>query len=350
MDATETVTQEAIDRLTAAEVEFDAQPGSEAYKSDQVDTTAQQPEPAAKPIIEAPTQVSTDTPATAKTPVAEPVKKDDEKVEKNTFRKDQERLQKTWKAVNDRKAALDAQEAAYKANIAQLAVREQRIQQQAAKANAPKYTPEQYDTAATTMANNAETLELQATGMEAKAQQLEDAGNYAGAEQARAHAKELRKQSNVQEAHAKQAKNTAAHMRANPDKSAEQAKATDEAHRKHYSLEAAKRWPDLTKTDSEFTKIVAGHLRVVEAQYPAMMEEPSIIFHMARLTAAEIAAARVPVMDKELGELRAKVKELEALTNPGGGTGSVQQAHGSEALLTLEQEEAELRQMASQQR
>lgn len=80
---------------------------------------------------------------------------------------------------------------------------------------------------------------------------------------------------------------------------------------------------------------------------PKMLAQPSAIYHASKLAAAELKAqqyqtesARVPGLVKELGELKAKVKELEAMTTPGSST-TAQRLGSSQT-----DEEAELEAMA----
>jgi hypothetical protein len=316
-----------------------------------------QPEEKSKPAGKTPDSKSTDTPAGAEPkPPTEPEKKIETPPEKpkkdangnvpSAFSKNAQRLEKNWKAVQERTTQLDASEAQLKQREQTIAQREQKAQLADARAKS-KFTPEQYEQAASGKLKSAETLTLQADGLDRRAEQLEADGKYGEAELAKKQAQDLREQAAGVKYTARQMKEMAENLRKNPDPTIEQHKAAMEGQKKYYLVEAAKQWPDLAKDGSEFQKQMAGHLKAAADLGIDPNEFPSIFYHAARLTAAETAAARVPAMDKELGELRAKVKELELLTTPGGGQGSAQRQPEAGA-KTDEQEEAELRHEANQ--
>jgi hypothetical protein len=86
---------------------------------------------------------------------------------------------------------------------------------------------------------------------------------------------------------------------------------------------------------------------------PAVAKLPGFIYYCAERAALKLAADRVPNLEKELGELRTKVKELDALTNPsprgGGGVQRPKSPKGWDQMSSEEQFDA-LRQEASQRR
>lgn len=287
------------------------------------------------------------TPAAAepKEKPAEPQNKVETQVDdgKSKYAKSQERLEKTWTAVNQRKAELDTREQTLAQRESQIKQQQDKFEQQKAQASA-KFTPEQYEEAGRQMADRANSYEIQAKGFEKKAEELEMQGDLTGAEQARAKAGELREASIVQKHQANQAIAHGKHLRDNPDPTAQQAKDRVEAAKKEWTIKAATQWPELSKQDSEFQKTVAGHLKALEKDAPELLEFPGIIYHVARLTAAETTAARVTVAEKKLGEAEARVKELELLTSPGGGKAAVTRQVEEPKFheMTLEQQEAAL--------
>ena len=298
-----------------------------------------------------PDSLTTDTLATAdktKQPEATDKNKTETQPEakgKSEFAKNAERLDKTWKAVNEQKSKLAEQDAQLKAREQAIAQREQKIQLDAVRAKS-KFTPEQYEATATDRLNSAEQLVLQAKGLDKQAEEMEAAGEYGKAELAKQKAQDLREQAAGEKYSAKQLKSMAENLRKNPEPTLQQHQATMEQHKKHYLLEAAKVWPDVAKEGSEFQKQMAAHLQAASQSGLDANENPVLFYHVARLTAAETAAARVPGLEKELGAAKARVKELESLTAPSGG---ITVAHKSESApadfskLTLEQQEAQLR-------
>jgi hypothetical protein len=62
---------------------------------------------------------------------------------------------------------------------------------------------------------------------------------------------------------------------------------------------------------------VAENLMNLQRQAPGILRHPQSIYLVTQLTAAESSAARVPAMEKELSQMKARVKELETLTAPG---------------------------------
>jgi alkylhydroperoxidase/carboxymuconolactone decarboxylase family protein YurZ len=103
----------------------------------------------------------------------------------------------------------------------------------------------------------------------------------------------------------------------------------------------------VAKDGSEFQNTMAAHLQAAANQGLNPEENPVVFYHVARLTAAEATAARVPKLEKELGAAQARVKELEALTAPGGGNSAAQRISTEPEdvkNLSVEQLEARMRQ------
>lgn len=340
---------EAIARLDAAEA-AESQNYSQPDPTPEAEPTdPQQPGDTPDDGSTKPDSLPNDTPAAPDTakppePKTEPIKKPDAKMDAGKFAKDKQRRDDSWKALNTEKDTHKKAVEQFQAERSNFQREQQTFQQKQAKASA-KYTPEQYEQTASSKLQVSENLSLQADGLERRSEQLEDAGKLLEAKQAKQQAQEKREEALAEKGLARQLKSLADELRKNPDPTAEQVKQKQQADLKHYTLEAAKKWPDIAKEGSEFQKNVANHLQEAARQGMDPNEHPTLVYHAARLTAAESASARVPSMEKELGELRAKVKELEALTNPGGGTTAASKIPG-ESAKTDDEEFAELRQAA----
>lgn len=352
--ATDTTVTDAMSKLEAAEA---AEPNlpQEAFEQT-ADGKLQQSEAAAENTGDPqPESLTDDTRAAAEQKTAEAtenktetqteVKTEAKADKKSEFARSGERLDKTWKAVNEAKAAQAATEATLKAREQAIAQREEQVNLQAAKAK-QKFTPDQYDTAAANKLASVETLELQARGLDAKSKEHEDAGEYGKSEMAKQQAQDLLEQAAGEKYSAKQLKEMGEQLRKNPEPTLQQHQAKMEQHRRHYLLEAAKVWPDVAKDGSEFQKSMAGHLQAAAQQGLDANENPILFYHVARLTAAETTAARVPKLEKDLGAAQARVKELEKLTAPGGGSGATQRIVEKKTSLNDDEEAAELRAFA----
>lgn len=265
---------------------------------------------------------------------------------KGQFAKAQERLHKTWDNVNARKTELDTQAQTLTQRETQLQQQQEEFERKQSTAQ-QQYQPEQYEQAATQKAKRAEGLHAQADGIEARAKKLEDDGDFTKAAGLMEEAKKIRKAAFKEEGNADDLKAHAEELRKNPPPTAKAAEEKLEGQRKEWTMKAATDFPELGKKDSELQKTVAGHLKALWETDRALASNPQIIYHVTRLAAAETAAARVPGMEKELAQAKAKVKELEGLTAP-GGAGSTQRITESKVNKTDAEEGAELRQMASE--
>lgn len=265
---------------------------------------------------------------------------------KSKYAKGQERLEKTWDDCNRRKADLDTQTQTLTQRENALKMREADFQRQQEQAQA-QHKPEEYESAAAAKLSRAQSLNLQADGLDARAVKLEDAGKDREAEDCKRQAQQLRKQAHKEEGNAEDLRAHADNLRKNPPPSAKQREDAITAQSKEWTMKAATQFPELAKQGSDLQKVVAAHLNKLSQDDPVLSNHPSVIYHVTRLAAAETAAARVPGLEKELGEAKAKVKELEALTSP-GGPGSVQQQSAPEKPKSDDEERAELGQLASQ--
>lgn len=329
--------QAEADLRQALDAPAETAPAATAPKAEPASQVPNQPAPTlTAPSATPGTLPKTDTPAAAATqppnePKTETQKADDKG--KSEFSKSGERLQKTWQAVNDRKVQLDSQETTLKQREATIVQREAKFNEQQVAARRG-VSPEQNEEAARQKATQANTLNEQAEAWEARKEKMEAEGDFAGASKAEAQAKELRKQSAQAEALADLYKANADHARKNPDKSFEQLQAQREQNLKFYTTEAAKAWPDLVKNGSEFQKSTVANIQEFRKQGLDENEYPVLRYYAAQAAALQTDAARVPELEKKLGAAEARVKELEALTAPGGGTGAVQ---GKTAEVPFEQ-------------
>lgn len=341
---------DAIARLQDAEAS-EPQPVVEAQVQADGDTKATPPEPNTTEIAEKPDPLKTDTPATTEKKAAEvkqseTPKPGDKPDNRSQFAKDKARRDDSWKALNADKEKLAKDKADFSMQQATLQRQQQQFQIQKQKSQA-KFTPEQYLTGANQKNDAATQLELQAKCLMAEATELESNNDFKGAALKEQQANALKEQAAEERAMARQYRRAAdVAKNAKPDPSETELKTKLEGEKRHYTMEAAKFWPEVAKAGSEFQKVMATHLQAAAQAGLSPNDYPIMMFYSARLTAAETAAAGVPGKDKELGELRAKVKELEALTAPGGGSGSAQRQPSGNAPLTEEQEEAALRQEA----
>lgn len=288
-------------------------------------TDAQQPEPGTgekaqdRPV----TDDTTDTPAAADEPADKEATPEKPADAGSKFAKDRARRDESWKALNAEKEAFKAEKTRLEAERAEFQREREAAQAKAARSQ-QRYTPEQYEQAAQRNVDQASTLELQAKGLEAQVREFEEDGKYTEAESAKARARELREQAAYSRGVAKQLKEHATQVRNNPDPTVEQLKAKSAAALREYTLAAAKEWPDLLKENSPFQQAVARNIQEARKAGLDENEFPVVRYHAAKMAALETAVARVPVMEKELAKAQARVKELEALTSPGGGQAAVQ--------------------------
>jgi hypothetical protein len=223
--------------------------------------------------------------------------------ERSRYAKSQDRLAKTWDSVNAEKARIESERVKIEAERADFAKKQAEFEAIRKQAEQPQYTPDDYK-------NAAQQKRALADHQRAEADRLENAGKFDDAEK-------LRKTALKNDALSEDLAEHAENLRRNPPQGFQQKAAQYEQQKQAWTVEAAKAFPDLAKDGSPFQKTVANHLQALAKQDPSLLANPSVIYHVARLTAAEAAAARVPVMEKELEQLKAKVKEYETLTAPG---------------------------------
>lgn len=341
-------------------------PGQPIQREDGT-TTRAGGKPEAK--AQTPAETKTDTPAAPETPAkadksAEAKSQDEankgktpeqldaekkaaEAQDKRTrYAKNQERLERTWDNVNKRKTELDTREQQLTQREQQLTQRQTDLDRKAQQSQA-QYKPEDYEQAARGKMERAKGLHLQADGLDAKAKKAEDDGDYKEAARLSDQAKGIRKAANKEEGNAEDLQAHAEQLRKNPPPSAQQLEAKTAEMQKAWMMKAAQEHPELAVKDSALQKDVAARLSHLHQTDRELASHPSIVYYVTKMSAAETAAARVPVMEKELGELRTKVKELEGLTAP-GGEGSVQRPSTDDKPKSDEEERAELGQLAAE--
>lgn len=337
---------EQMPDLDAAMARLDAAEATEASYTptppvaEQVDDAGDQPPEVPIDGIKTPDFTPKDTPAAAEPKPTAPKTPEIQKPDKGShFAKDQKRKDDSWKALNTEKEAHKKAQDEFNVRQAQFKAEQQRIEEKRAKAQS-KYTPEQYEENANYALSNAQQQDIQAKGWEAQAAELEGQGKFAEAEQAKAKAQQLRESAIYQRQTANNLKLQADHIRKNPDPTLQQIQQRTAQQLQSYTMEAAKKWPELAKEGSEFQKTVVGHIKAARKAGLDENEFPVLRYHAARLAAAETDAARVPSMEKELGELRAKIKELEALTSPGGGSPAVAKVPSGQPLSDTDEADA----------
>ncbi len=251
-------------------------------------------------------QEQTDTRADAQPPKTDEQGKTEEaKTEeapkpKSRFEKAQERASKSWEEVNAAKAELKAEQEKLAAERAKI---EQARQEWEANHREPSAT--EYEA-------HAGRLLAKAKAIEAEAEKLEDAGKYQEAEAKKREALKLTHYAEDAQAAAEQARKNP------PDKAQAERQAKIEAQRKEWTLKAATDFPAFAKQNTEQAKTAAEIMRIMQQSDPDIARHPKAVYFAAELAEAKCAAARVPDLEKRLTASEARVKELEALTSPGG--------------------------------
>jgi len=198
---------------------------------------------------------------------------------KSRYQKAQERQQNSWSELNAGKDALKAEQNALRLEREEFQRKQGEHQAKVDQAEA-EFSPEQYENAA---------------------KKFEAEGKFDLAELAKSKADELRKNP--------------------PAQRSQKAAALVEGQKREWALKAGVDFPEVARTNSPL------QLRVAQLFHdePDLKSHPKGIYVAARIASLEAAAASVSTLktqngsqEKELGQLRAKVKELEALTAPGG--------------------------------
>jgi hypothetical protein len=297
---------ENIQGLDAANAELDKLIAADAAAAGSVEATGAERQRAAQTEEIENVQGSkpdpekkTDTPAETETAKKTETEKTDAGANKSRYEKARDRQERTWQELNAQKEAFKTEQETLKK--AREEFERERHEYQAKRDEAEKqFTPEQYESAA---------------------KKFEAEGKFDLADLAKTKADELRK---------------------NPPalREGKAAQAT-EASRKEWTLKTGVDFPDIAKQNSPLQLRVAQLFQ----EEPELKAHPKGIYLAARLASLETEAARVSSLqtekaaqEKELGQLRAKVKELEGLTAP-GGPGSTARLPGEKSFEQMSESE-----------
>lgn len=202
---------------------------------------------------------------------------------RSKYAKEVERRERSWKALNEQKAAHEAAYAKFKAEQDAFARQQAEWQERQKKEAGPSYTAEQ---------------------CEESAKLHEQQGEFKLAEMLRAEAKRLRENPPAKVAPS------------GPQPLSEDAKASIEKVRTEF--------PEFTRPDSPEH---AAFLQIAKERRDllAVKDGPYLMAQHIKLKlqseAHAQAASRVPLLEKELAELKAKLKEQESLLSISGGEG-----------------------------
>jgi Predicted membrane protein len=251
------------------------------------------------------------------------------------FAQNQQRLEGGWKQLNERKAALEKTETEYKLREQELTKRQQDLDRKAEELRQPRVKPEQADAWAL------DWLEQSQAALD-EAKRLEDKGDFEASEAKKAEAIILKGK-------AKDARQYAADLRANPPKpspTAEQERAEFEGKQKEWGQKASIDFPQcFDKRTAEYAA-----LQALIKTNPDLSNDPQGIYYGARLIAAEQTAARALDWKGKFEAADAKVKKLESkLAIPGGGA-ATEQSPKSDAEMSEQELETQLRRETAGQR
>jgi hypothetical protein len=205
-----------------------------------------------------------------------------------------------WDTIQEKEKAFTArvasEDARFKAAVAKFNADVQEFQA------SKTVTPEQHDAWATKEGQRA-------TALEAEANKAEDVGDFDKAEKLKAQAVEAR-------AFEKIAKGRAEELRKNPPPTIKQQQELFEKNQKSWVDKAYIDFPDFKDKESSVFKGAVEYFKQITASDPVVAKLPGFIYFAVERSALKTAADRVPALVKELGELKTKLTELEALTNP----------------------------------
>lgn len=187
-------------------------------------------------------------------------------------------------------------------------------------------TPEKYE-------SFAQKCQSDATVKEAEAIKAENEGDNDKAAKLRAEAVVLR-------ADAGRATQAADFARKNPPLTVKQEQEKFQANQKQWIDKAAIDFPEFAKKDSNVQKEAAAYFRQMVAEHPQAAKLPGFIYFCAERAALKTVSDRVPTLEKELVELRAKVKEQDGLLSPSPkGNGGTQRSPAPKKFEQMSSEE-----------
>lgn len=345
--------------LGDAMAQLDADLGADAPAApvttspDPASSTTAQPEPAPADTAsetQDPAQKEPGTQATEEPPKGQDkLSAEGTEANQSRYQKNKVRLEGSWEKLNSEKAQFRSAQEALNQERANFDRERQQFAQQRAKEAQPKFTPERYE-------QHAGQLEATAAQLDRESKALENQGNYDAAEAKRVEAAAKRML-------AGQSREYAGQLRANPpqpDPSQAQLDAKFQADQKQWWGKALVDFPAMQKPDSAEYRAMASAITPTlpdGRQNPefnpiahAFVEShPEAMYHLAQHAVLKSSAARVPVLEKENGELRAKVKDYEQRLAPNSlHTGARQTGPKTFKEMSEQEQEADLRQMAAQ--
>ena len=191
---------------------------------------------------------------------------------------------------------------------------------------------------------------LAAAEKQTAAEKAEKDGNFDLAEKLKDEVKFLRRD-------AATGKENAEALRKNPPKTDAQKQEQFQTDQRQWIGKAATDFPEFGKKGSEIQSAAAERFKQLVAETPQLGKFPGLIYYCAEYAALKTAADRVSVLeksvsdkDKELGELKTKLTEADALLNPSPSGGAARLPKGQKARseMTLQEEMAALQAEAAQ--
>lgn len=210
--------------------------------------------------------------------------------QQSEYAKTKARKDDSWKALNTEKDEVHALRKQLEEQSSQLKRDREALEAEKAKVAQPKHKPEEYE-------SYAQQCEKQAADLEAAGKFDEAAIAKYKATKAKEYADELRK---------------------NPPpapKTDEQAIAEKQKLEKEWYGKGGIDYPLAAKQGTPENNALLELLKVE----PGLLQDPKAMYYGLRLVTAETAAARVPSLDKDLSDARAKIKELQEKLEVTGG-------------------------------
>lgn len=199
------------------------------------------------------------------------------------------------------------------------------VQAYKAEQEASNPTPDKYEIYA------AKQIQL-AASKETEANQAEEAGDFDKAVALRDEAKFAKR-------YAEDATKSAEYLRNNPPVALQKQQQQFVEHQKNWINKAAIDFPEFAKSNSQLQVATTEVFKQIMAQHPEVAKMPALVYYCARIAKAESDSARVPALTKELQETKAKLEELNALTNPTPSGGATRQPTGEKPFEAMTPEE-----------